>query len=67
MTGRVIKRLLTELVLVAAPFVWQRFRQRRRRRTQEENTRRALDARCRGRWSCRGVQTIEPHRHPERI
>ena len=49
MTGRVIKRRLTELVLVVAPFVWRRFRQRRRRRMQEENTRRALDARCRGR------------------
>jgi hypothetical protein len=48
MTGRVIKRLLTEHVLVAAPFVWHKFRQRRRRRTQEKNTRRALDARCRG-------------------
>ena len=49
MTGRLIKRLLTELVLVAAPFVWQRFRQRRRRRIQEKNTRWALNARCRGR------------------
>jgi hypothetical protein len=49
MTGRVIKRLLTELVLVAAPFVWRRFRQRRRRGMQEENARRALDARLRGR------------------
>jgi len=49
MSERVIKRLLTELVLVAAPFVWHKFRQSRRRRTQEENTRRALDARCRGR------------------
>ncbi len=49
MSWRVVKRLLTEHVLVAAPFVWQRFRQRRRRRMQEKNTRWALDARYRGR------------------
>jgi hypothetical protein len=48
MTGRVIKRRLIELVLVAAPFVWRKAKQRRRRRMQEKNTRWALDARCRG-------------------
>ncbi len=50
MSWRVVKRLLTEQQgLVAAPFVWRRFRQRRRRRMQEKNTRWALDARYRGR------------------
>jgi hypothetical protein len=49
MSWRVVKRRLTEHVLVEAPFVWRRFRQRRRRRMLEKNTRWALDARYRGR------------------
>ena len=49
MSWQVVKRRLTEHGIVAAPFVWRRFRQHRRRRMQEKYTRWALEARCHGR------------------
>jgi len=49
MSWQVVKRRLTEHGIVAAPFVWRRFRQRHRRRMQEKYTRWALEARCHGR------------------
>ena len=42
MSRRVIKRLLIELVLVAAPFPWRKVKQYRPRRTQKEIARRAV-------------------------